>query len=50
MAAEVVWGVDDGLGAITAVAGLTSGVVVVGGLGLLGAAAMHRWVPRGPVP
>jgi MFS family permease len=38
------------LGAVTAVAGLTSGVVVVGGLGLLGAAAMHRWVPRGPVP
>ncbi|MEX2291621.1 MAG: MFS transporter [Mycobacteriales bacterium] len=38
------------LGAVTAVAGLTSGVLVVGGLGLLGAAAMHRWVPRGPVP
>ncbi len=37
------------LGAVTAVAGLTSGVLVVGGLGLLGAAAMHRWVPRGPV-
>jgi MFS family permease len=37
------------LGAVTAIAGLTSGVVVVGGLGLLGAAAMHRWVPRGPV-
>lgn len=36
------------LGAVTAVAGLTSGVLVVGGLGLLGAAAMHRWVPRGP--
>ena len=38
------------LGAVTAVAGLTSGVAVVGGLGLLGAAAMYRWVPRGPVP
>ena len=37
------------LGAVAAVAGLTSGVSVVGGLGLLGAAAMHRWVPRGPV-
>ena len=38
------------LGAVTAVAGLTSGVLVVGGMGVLGAAAMHRWVPRGPVP
>ena len=35
------------LGVVTAVAGLTSGVLVVGSLGLLGAAAMHRWVPRG---
>jgi MFS family permease len=34
------------LGGVTAVAGLTSGIAVVGVLGLAGAAAMHRWVPR----
>lgn len=36
------------LGAVASAAGLAPAVVVVGGLGLVGAAAMHRWVPRTP--
>jgi MFS family permease len=35
------------LGGVAAVAGLASGIWVVGAAGLLGAAAMWRWVPRG---
>jgi MFS family permease len=34
------------LGGVTAVAGLATGVWVVGAAGLVGAAAMWRWVPR----
>lgn len=34
------------LGAVASLAGLASGVLVLGGLGLFGAGAMHRWVPR----
>jgi MFS family permease len=34
------------LGAIAALAGLAPGVLALGGLGLVGAGAMHRWVPR----
>jgi MFS family permease len=34
------------LGGVAAVAGLASGIWVVGAAGLLGAAAMWRWVPR----
>ena len=34
------------LAAVTATGGLPSGILVIGGLGMAGAAAMHRWVPR----
>jgi MFS family permease len=34
------------LGAVASAAGLAPAVLTIGGLGLVGAAAMHRWVPR----
>ena len=34
------------LGAVASAAGLAPAVLTIAGLGLLGAAAMHRWVPR----